>query len=174
MAFFLGSRHIGLAFTLHSLHSSYSLTHPLITYMMSMSFCRTKVSQGPHLTTLLDRLRRLENDCPSPERAVHVHAAQELDIIFTVLSEFAETRDMLHAFLWINMVSDQTDFISLLQTPKPSQEALVIWTYFCMISQRLPTPWWSQRWAQGLRNRTLEMLDEEHKTWVVELQFWDG
>ncbi|OHW98078.1 C6 zinc finger domain-containing protein [Colletotrichum incanum] len=168
MAFFKGSRY--LALSCESLYDSSSLTHPIINHMMEMYFCREKVSQGPQSTILLDRLHHLGDNCSASERAVYIHAAQELDITFRVFSEFAETRDILHAFIWISNVSDHRgDLTALLQKPKPSQEALVIFTCFCFMSNRLPTRWWSQGWVEALKNATFDLLDEENKTWVIEM-----
>ncbi|OLN87863.1 hypothetical protein CCHL11_00141 [Colletotrichum chlorophyti] len=173
MAFFRGSRHLGQASESHQRSSS--LTHPLINYMMGMSRCRERVSQASHFTTLLDRIHRLQNTRSASEQAAFMHATEELSLTFAVLSEFAETRDMLHAFLWISNVSDHRgDFIALLQDPTPSQEALVIFNYFCIIIQRIPARWWSERWVQGLKNGAFNLLDEEHKTWITEPPFWDN
>ncbi|WQF85746.1 Putative zn(2)Cys(6) fungal-type DNA-binding domain, fungal transcription factor [Colletotrichum destructivum] len=173
MVFFRGSRYFALAS--ESLHSSSSLTHPIINHMMEMYYYREKVSKRPHFPILLDRVNRIGNDRPSSEREVYMHAAQELDTTFAVLSEFEETRDMLHAFFWISNVSDHRgDLIALLQGPTPPQEALAIFTCFCMLPQRLSARWWSDRWVEGLKNGKFDFLDEEHRTWVVEPPAWDA
>ncbi|KZL77756.1 C6 zinc finger protein [Colletotrichum tofieldiae] len=167
MVFFKGSRYFALS--CESLHDSNSLTHPIINYSMEMHYCQEKVSQGPHFTALFDRIHRLEDSCPASEKAIYLHAVQELDMTSRVFSEFAETRDVLHAFFWISNVSDHRgDLIALLQKPIPSQEALVIFTCFCIMSKGLPARWWSQGWVEALEIATFDLLDEENKTWVTE------
>ncbi|KAL0940151.1 C6 zinc finger protein [Colletotrichum truncatum] len=172
MIFFKGCRHLALAS--ESFYISSNLMHPFVNHQLEMGYYyRQKISQGPHLTTLLRQIQNI-GDCFTPsEMAAYTHAIQELEAVFGVLAEFPETRDMLHAFFWISNVSDHRgDFIALLQKPNPSQEALVIYAYFCMMTQRLPVRWWADKWVQGLENGALDYLDDEHRTWIVEPPAW--
>ncbi|ROT37148.1 hypothetical protein SODALDRAFT_189370 [Sodiomyces alkalinus F11] len=78
-------------------------------------------------------------------------------------------RDILDIFIWVSSVSD--NFMPLLRHA-PSQETLAIFSYFCMLPKRLPRRWWLNRWADSLKIRTYELLDTEHRTWVVEPTTW--
>ncbi|KAF4856002.1 Sterol uptake control protein 2 [Colletotrichum siamense] len=172
MAFFKGSRNLSLV---SSLLVSRSLTHPLIEHMVQMYSYRDLVAHGPYLNSLLQHMNTVKDGCFKPEISTYLHAAQELEATFGVLREYPETREIIHAFLLISNVSDHRgDFIALLQQPEPSQEALVIFTYFCMIPRRLPSRWWSEKWVKGLGDGAFSLLDDEHKAWIVEPPPWDS
>ncbi|KAK1518048.1 C6 zinc finger protein [Colletotrichum costaricense] len=168
MVFFHGSRSIALASM--ALHTTTSLTHPVIGYTIGMLADRERTSKKQYLSTLLARIRQTELN---EHYETYLHAAEELEATFAVLAEFPESRDIFHGFLWISNVSDHRgDLIALIQGHNASQEALVVYTYFCKIIQRLPTRWWSEKWVRGLKDGAFASLDEEHRTWVVELPSW--
>lgn len=172
MALFKGSRNLSLV---SSLLVSRSLTHPLTEHMVQMYSYRDLVAHGPYLDSLLWHMNTVKDRCSTSEISTYLHAAQELEATFGVLREYPETREIIHAFLLISNVSDhRADFIALLQQPEPSQETLVIFTYFCMIPRRLPPRWWSEKWVKGLGDGAFSLLDDEHKAWIVEPPPWDS
>ncbi|KAK7449903.1 C6 zinc finger protein [Colletotrichum acutatum] len=168
MVFFHGSRSIALASM--ALHTTTSLTHPVIGYTMGMLADRERTSKKQYLSTLLARIKEVDSN---EHYETYLHAAEELEATFAVLAEFPESRDIFHGFLWISNVSDHRgDLIALIQGRHASQEALVVYTYFCKMIQRLPARWWSEKWVRGLKDGALASLDEEHRAWVVELPSW--
>lgn len=70
-----------------------------------------------------------------------------------------ETSDI---FIWLFRVQD--DYLELLK--RHSQEALVIFAYFCVILKRLDHHWWIEGWSTHLMEKIWGILDEEHRLWV--------
>ncbi|KAH7369332.1 C6 zinc finger protein [Plectosphaerella cucumerina] len=98
-------------------------------------------------------------------RAIYDLAIDELHASFAIFYRMPDdTPDIIDLFLWMSRI--QTNFIPLLKNP--SQEALAVFSYFCMLPKKLPRQWWLNRWADSLKIRTYELLDAEHRRWVVE------
>lgn len=58
------------------------------------------------------------------------------------------------------------DFLPLLETVPPPQEALVIFAYCLLVLRKLENQWWVEGWANHLMGKTWAWLDEEHRHWV--------
>lgn len=123
-----------------------------------------RTTQHPYLDRLRAHIARV--DMPAAQRAIFDNAIAELHASFAVFYRTpGDTPDIIDLFLWLPRVL--FDFIPLLRN-NPSQEALAVFSYFCMLPKKLPRQWWLNRWADSLKIRTYELLDAEHRTWVVE------
>ncbi|KAI1333783.1 hypothetical protein F5Y15DRAFT_403972 [Xylariaceae sp. FL0016] len=90
-------------------------------------------------------------------------ALEELQKSFSIFDSGRNVpRDLTDAFVWIFMVAD--DFLPLLRAP--TQEALTIFAYFCILLKRLERQWWMHGWADHLIAKTHSLLDDEHKLWI--------
>ncbi|KAL2166317.1 hypothetical protein VTG60DRAFT_2949 [Thermothelomyces hinnuleus] len=59
------------------------------------------------------------------------------------------------------------DFLPLLESASPPQEAVVIFAYCLLVLKKLENQWWLEGWADHLMGKTWALLDEEHRHWVV-------
>ena len=94
---------------------------------------------------------------------VYQHAIQELRGQFQVhgLSP-PMSLDISDLFLWIFELID--DFFILLKVP--TQEAVVIFAYFCVLLKKLEFHCWLEGWADHLMTRVQELVDEDHQAWI--------
>ncbi|KAK4444766.1 hypothetical protein QBC34DRAFT_442277 [Podospora aff. communis PSN243] len=113
-----------------------------------------------NLETLLTQ--NLQND--KATLAIHLHATAVLRGIFHALSTHGpEHLDISDLFMWIHEVND--DFIPLLE--RPTQEALVVFAYFCVLLKRAEE-WhcWLEGWGDLLMRRLRALVDGEHGAWI--------
>lgn len=64
--------------------------------------------------------------------------------------------------MWIYRYTDS--FLPYLKLP--TQEALAILAYFCIMVKKVETQWWLQGWANRIMSEIYDRLDEEHRTWI--------
>ena len=77
-----------------------------------------------------------------------------------------ETGDI---FYWVFRVQDE--YLQLLRAQ--SQESLAILAYFCVVLRRLDSQWWMEGWSTHLIAKIWNLLDEEHR-YVLEEMDQDG
>ncbi|KAK4247507.1 hypothetical protein C7999DRAFT_41165 [Corynascus novoguineensis] len=58
------------------------------------------------------------------------------------------------------------DFLPLLESPSPPQEAVAIFAYCLLVLKKLESQWWVEGWADHLMGKTWAILDEEHRHWI--------
>jgi hypothetical protein len=58
------------------------------------------------------------------------------------------------------------DFLPLLESVSPPQEAVVIFAYCLLVLRKLENQWWVEGWADHLMGKTWALLDDEHRHWV--------
>lgn len=150
---FLGSSYLGR--DSESVYATDRLLHPLVGYMIGIAVrhdgLRCEQDWSPNIGG-----RLIPQDFTAK-------AVRELMLTFEVMRRFKETRDVLHAFYWMDVCSK--DVARWLEDPYPSQEMLVVLTYFYLLLDRLPRVWALKNWVGGLG--TYQLLDKEHQAWVV-------
>lgn len=115
--------------------------------------------------TYLDDLRNLLRD--------HVTDVHELDVYFgaiedlsksfaTVEEEGPQNCQTADVFVWLLQISDE--YLQLLRQRKP--EALVIFSYFCVITHLLESMWWMKGLSIHLIRGIYYFLDEEYRCWL--------
>lgn len=177
MVLFKGISHLAAISKARS--DPHNILYPYIHNARTRIEARQSPTPHPYLDLLRARLAATPLD-PSL-RAVYDHTVEQLYKQFSAFYLAPDpdpdpadappppTPDILDIFIWVSAVSD--DFMPLLRST-PSQETLAIFSYFCMLPKRLPRRWWLNRWADSLKIRTYELLDTEHRTWVVEPTTW--
>lgn len=118
-----------------------------------------------HLSLCLEEWAQANPDASAPVIETYRHAIHQLKNSFGVFFESDSQVDIVDIFIWISVVI--RDFMPLLASQHPPQEALTIFCYFSMLLRKLGSQWWLDRWAFNMLLRLYELLDEEHKTWVV-------
>ncbi|RXG43812.1 hypothetical protein VDGE_02871 [Verticillium dahliae] len=168
---FTGTRHLGGVS--NSGHHPTSPLYPLIRVAIFRWTLTQKTYTHPYLDPLRARLAAATY-IPADVRAVYdkaVHALhQSFGLFYVEKDELLE--GSIDLFIWVGNVIE--DFLPMLREETPRQEALVIFSYFCMLPKKLPRQWWLNRWADSIKIRTYELLDAEHRTWVVEPTMIDG
>ncbi|CAJ2509927.1 Uu.00g058270.m01.CDS01 [Anthostomella pinea] len=98
----------------------------------------------------LDSMQTLIASHQSDESLLQTYAKaiEELQKSFS-LSDGGRGRDLTDAFVWIFVVAD--DLLPLLRVP--TQEAVAIFSFFCVLLKRLET-------------KSYHLLDEEHRLWI--------
>lgn len=111
----------------------------------------------------LQDLQMWLNESKKHTDRLHVYnrAIEELQSLYR-LFEMDTRLEILDAFVWIWEVAD--DFLPLLELP--TQEAVAIFAYFCVVLKRLDDQWWLQGWADHLMSQAYATLDEEHRLWI--------
>ncbi|RMJ07678.1 hypothetical protein BHE90_001103 [Fusarium euwallaceae] len=71
--------------------------------------------------------------------------------------------EISEVFGWICVMAD--DFLPLLRESK--QEAVAIFSYFCVFLKRLEMYWWMGNWGEQLLRKTESVLDNEHRLWIA-------
>jgi len=108
-----------------------------------------------------------DNDgVPRSPKEMYLTAINELDETWNLLREDPFSRDMTTVFSWLQITLHQR--LPELRGSQPSQEALAVFCYFCLMMAQLPRYWWFGSWAERFLRQTYALLDEEHKTWIVE------
>ncbi|KAL9945255.1 hypothetical protein ACHAO5_005071 [Verticillium nonalfalfae] len=167
LSLFFGTTHLAL--------SSPSFKHrtspmaPIIQYSIDLLELQQQLDHPSRLSHLHAKLDALDETQSSPElRTIWASAVRELDNIIAVLHERPDTRDLFHVMAWPQV--NLSDFMPMLRRPSPPQEALVIFCYFAMVLEQLTPQWWLTGWAERLTRQTYELLDNEHKTWIVPVE----
>ncbi|KAI0198883.1 hypothetical protein F4808DRAFT_434122 [Astrocystis sublimbata] len=65
-------------------------------------------------------------------------------------------------FVWVFQVGD--DLVPLLR--EPTQSAVTILAFFCVLLRALKSQWWLNGWADYLMAKSYELLDREHRLWI--------
>ncbi|KAM0277813.1 hypothetical protein ACHAQH_005517 [Verticillium albo-atrum] len=168
---FTGTRHLGGVS--NSGHHPTSPLYPLIRVAIYRWTLTQKTYTHPYLDPLRARLAAATH-IPVDVRTVYDKAVHSLHSSFGLF--YVEKDELLEGsidlFIWVASVIE--DFLPMLREETPRQEALVIFSYFCMLPKKLPRQWWLNRWADSMKIRTYELLDAEHRTWVVEPTMIDG
>ena len=113
----------------------------------------------------LDDLRNLLQDHVADVHSLDVYfgAVQGLTKCFATLEEEGphncQTADV---FVWLLEMSDE--YLQLLRQRKP--EALVIFSYFCVLTHALESMWWMQGLSIHLIRGIYYFLDEEYRCWL--------
>jgi hypothetical protein len=142
---------------------------PIIQYSIDLLELQQQLDHPSRLSHLHAKLDALDETQSSPElRTIWASAVRELDNIIAVLHERPDTRDLFHVMAWPQV--NLSDFMPMLRRPSPPQEALVIFCYFAMVLEQLTPQWWLTGWAERLTRQTYELLDNEHKTWIVPVE----
>ena len=103
----------------------------------------------------------------------HVTQADELECYFnaiedlsksfaTVEEEGPQNCQTADVFVWLLQISDE--YLHLLRQRKP--EALVIFSYFCVITHELEWMWWMRGLSVHLMRGIYYFLSEEHRCWL--------
>ncbi|KAL3420669.1 hypothetical protein PVAG01_07114 [Phlyctema vagabunda] len=100
-----------------------------------------------------------EEDLRTYNRAID-ELRQAFNVVYNEHPEFCETTDV---FLWLYRVSEE--YLALLNSRKP--EALSIFAYFCVLLKRLDAKWWTHGWSTHLIAQIHQVLDPEHRLWIV-------
>ncbi|KLU90167.1 hypothetical protein MAPG_09133 [Magnaporthiopsis poae ATCC 64411] len=58
------------------------------------------------------------------------------------------------------------DFLPLLETVPPPQEAVVIFAHCLLVLKKLENQWWVEGWADHLMGKIWALLDDEHRHWI--------
>jgi hypothetical protein len=113
----------------------------------------------------LDRLRALiaQREPDEGTRNIYTKAILELRKSFLVYEcHNGHSYDVTDLFVWIFEVA--TDFLPLLRTP--TQEAVAIFAFFCVLLKGLRSQWWLHGWVDHLIARSYHLLDREHQLWI--------
>jgi hypothetical protein len=104
-------------------------------------------------------------------RQIYMTALKELKKSFGQAQACAAQYDLTDAFTWIFLVAE--DLLPLLRTP--TQEAVAIFAFFCVLLTKLDGHWWMQGWGRHLIAHAYGLLDEEGRLlirWAVEEIGW--
>jgi hypothetical protein len=115
--------------------------------------------------TYLDDLRNLLRDHVADVHRLEVYfgAIEDLSKSFaTVEEEGPQNCQTADVFVWLLQISDE--YLQLLRQRKP--EALVIFSYFCVITHELEWMWWMQGLSIHLIRGIYYFLDEEYRCWL--------
>ena len=167
MVLFDGAARFALTPRIRNNHRS--LLSPLMQEIGDLFNYRQRLKPGTYLGHLRSRIQALGLDSSSPQIRAYEHAIHELDQTIGLSIESPAMNSTMHIFIWLHMVSE--DFVPLIRGDSPSQEAIVILNYAFRILSCLPGRWWLDNWLNQVRNTAYELLDEEHKTWLVEPTF---
>ncbi|KKK15809.1 hypothetical protein ARAM_001191 [Aspergillus rambellii] len=126
---------------------------------------RAREAKSTTNMSFLDDLRRLlkETVMDAKELACYLDAVDEMSKSFATIADVGpdncQTADV---FVWILETSE--DYLRLLRERKP--EALVIFSYFCVITKALEWAWWMQGLSTHLIEGIYRQLSEEHRCWL--------
>ena len=113
----------------------------------------------------LSRLQDLISQEEADENLRRIYASSISDLrssIAAIVDRTSASHDIADAFVWIYMTIDE--FIPLLR--QPTQPALAIFAYFCVLLKKLDAQWWLHGWADHLMRKLNVLLDDEHRLWI--------
>ncbi|KAI0024850.1 hypothetical protein F4780DRAFT_479953 [Xylariomycetidae sp. FL0641] len=114
-----------------------------------------------HLDYMRTMIARQQSD-PNLVR-VYDRSIEELQLSYAAFDNHNnKARDVTDAFVWIFEVAE--DLLPLLRVP--TQEAVAIFAFFCVLFKRLENQWWLHGWADHLIEKSYYLLDEEHRLWI--------
>ncbi|KAK6581857.1 hypothetical protein PZA11_005554 [Diplocarpon coronariae] len=126
--------------------------------------------QVPQFSELRERMSRYETDDGTYQ--VYIDTIAILESVFEVISNTPlGTREA--ADLLIGLFNLPKDYVDLLKQKR--QEAMVIFTYLCVIFRYLETYWWLQGVAAHFMLQLYQFLDDEHRElirWPMEQLNW--
>ncbi|KAL2874107.1 hypothetical protein SGCOL_010695 [Colletotrichum sp. CLE4] len=116
---------------------------------------------------LLADLQRLVNKTCADAALLPVYN-RAIDELRRTLSVFlwdgGRGMDITDAFVWKYLMAE--DFLPLLKSPGHTQEAVAIFSHFCILLKRLENEWWLQGWATHVISRAWAVLDQDHRLWI--------
>ncbi len=104
-------------------------------------------------------------------RQIYMTALKELKKSFGQAQACAAQYEMTDAFTWIFLMAE--DLLPLLRMP--TQEAVAIFAFFCVLLTKLDGHWWMEGWGRQLIAHAYGLLDEEGRLlicWAVEEIGW--
>ncbi|KAI8623729.1 hypothetical protein F5Y19DRAFT_457260 [Xylariaceae sp. FL1651] len=113
----------------------------------------------------LDRMRALitHRETNEDHCRIYTKAIEGLHKSFLLCdSESGHSYDVTDVFLWAFEVVD--DIVPLLSAP--TQEAVAIFAFFCVLLKRLKSQWWLHGWVDHLIAWSCALLDREHRLWI--------
>ncbi|KAK2008100.1 hypothetical protein LZ32DRAFT_609734 [Colletotrichum eremochloae] len=115
---------------------------------------------------LVDLQRLVNKTCADPVLLpIYNRAIDELRRTLSVfLWDGGRGMDITDAFMWKYHMAE--DFLPLLKVPGATQEAVAIFSHFCILLKRLENEWWLQGWATHLISRAWSLLDQDHRLWI--------
>ena len=167
MVFLDGAARFALTPRIRNNHRS--LLTPLMREVENLFSHRQHLRPGTYLEHLRSKIGGLGLDPSSSRIRAYEKAIHELDQIIGTSLETPAANDSMYIFIWFHMVSE--DLLPLIRADNPPQEAIVILNYACLIPSRFPSRWFLEDCFERLKSRAFELLDEEHKTWLVEPTF---
>ncbi|KAI1306677.1 hypothetical protein F5Y03DRAFT_394517 [Xylaria venustula] len=114
-----------------------------------------------HLDRLQTSIERSEPDAGL--RNTYINAITELRKSFqTMECGRGQAYEVTDIFVWVFQVGD--DFVPLLRAP--TQSAVAILAFFCVLLRGLKSQWWLNGWADYLLAKCYALLDREHRLWI--------
>ncbi|KAK4244333.1 hypothetical protein C7999DRAFT_17397 [Corynascus novoguineensis] len=104
-------------------------------------------------------------------RGVYLLAIAELKKSFGQAEACAAQYEMADAFIWVFLMAE--DLLPLLRAP--TQEAVAVFAYFCVLLKKLDGHWWMQGWGERLIAHAYDLLDDEGRLlirWAVQEIGW--
>ncbi|PMD38880.1 hypothetical protein L207DRAFT_513366 [Hyaloscypha variabilis F] len=120
---------------------------------------------SPDDSPLAELRQLIEKTTPDGEDvAIYLSALDSLRKSFVTYPETSQgpTFESADIFIWVFEVDHR--FLELLRLR--TQEALCIFSYFCVVLRRLDSYWWMEGWATHLIAKIYHLLDEEHRLWI--------
>ena len=114
-----------------------------------------------HLDRLQTSIDRSEPDAGL--RNTYINAISELRKSFLSMEcGRGQAYEVTDIFVWVFQVGD--DFVPLLRVP--TQSAVTILAFFCVLLNGLKSQWWLNGWADHLMAKSYALLDREHRLWI--------
>ncbi|KAH8163202.1 hypothetical protein CIB48_g5041 [Xylaria polymorpha] len=114
-----------------------------------------------HLDRLQTSIERSEPDAGL--RNTYINAISELRKSFQSMEcGRGQAYEVTDIFVWVFQVGD--DFVPLLRAP--TQSAMAILAFFCVLLRGLKSQWWLNGWADYLMAKSYALLDSEHRLWI--------
>ena len=129
------------------------------------AMCHPRCFEASPDQRALDELQTLLRSNVSDGEALtaYDHAVAELRGQFHAFAvNPPASRDISDVFIWIFELLD--DFFPLLKIP--TQEAVVIVTYFAILLKKLDSICWMEGWADYLVSWAQNLLDANHQPWI--------
>ena len=138
---------------------------PMFSIGKRRSQSRNKQSDSAEEDLNLSHLRYAirQNITDSHLLDIYMGAVNELQKSFAVAySGVYQALESSDVFIFLFCVSEE--YLILLKDH--TQESLAIFAYFCVITKRLESNWWSEGWSDHLMSQLYALLDAEHRLWI--------